>query len=132
MIQVLSSDESNGAMVVKAGKRFVAVTKPVAISGTPGVGQTLTAVAPTFFQTGVATTYQWQVDGQPVAGATGTTYKVKPADAGKKITVMATGTLAGYDAGSSVSAPAGAQRPRPWSRSTHRRRSSRATRSSSR
>ena len=109
MIQVLSSNESSGAMVVKAGKRFVAVTKAVSISGTPGVGQTLTAVAPTFFQTGVATTYQWQVDGQPVAGATGTTYQVKPADAGKKITVMATGTLAGYDAGSSVSAPAGAQ-----------------------
>ena len=109
MIQVLSSNESNGAMVVKAGKRFVAVTKAVSISGTPGVGQTLTAVAPTFFQTGVATTYQWQVDGQPVAGATGTTYQVKPSDAGKKITVMATGTLAGYDAGSSVSAPAGAQ-----------------------
>ncbi len=109
MIQVLSSNESSGAMVVKAGKRFVAVTKAVSISGTPGVGQTLTAVAPTFFQTGVATTYQWQVDGQPVAGATGTTYQVKPSDAGKKITVMATGTLAGYDAGSSVSAPAGAQ-----------------------
>jgi immune inhibitor A len=109
MIQVLSSDESNGAMVVKAGKRFVAVTKAVSISGTPAVGQTLTAVAPTFFQSGVATTYQWLVNGQPVAGATGTTYQVKPADSGKKITVMATGTLAGYDAGSSVSAPAGAQ-----------------------
>jgi immune inhibitor A len=109
MIQVLSSDESTGAMVVKAGKRFVAVTKAVSITGTPNVGQTLTAVAPTFFQSGVAVTYQWLVGGQPVAGATGTTYQVKPADAGKKITVMATGTLTGYDAGTSVSAPAGAQ-----------------------
>jgi immune inhibitor A len=112
MIQVLSSDESSGAMVVKAGKRFVAVTQAVAISGTPSVGQTLSAVAPTFFQSGVAVTYQWLVAGQPVPGATGATYQVRPSDAGKPITVRATGTLAGYDAGTSVSAPAGAQAAR--------------------
>ena len=50
-------------------------------------------------------TYQWQVGGQAVPGATGTTYVVKPADAGKAITVVATGTKAGYDAGTSTSAP---------------------------
>jgi immune inhibitor A len=107
MIQVLSSDENTGHMVVKAGKRFVAVTKAASITGTPTVGQTLTAVAPTFFQSGVAVSYQWQVGGQAVPGATGTTYVVKPADAGKAITVVATGTKAGYDAGTSTSAPAG-------------------------
>jgi immune inhibitor A len=107
MIQVLSSDESTGHMVVKAGKRFVAVTKPASVTGTPTVGQTLTAVAPTFFQSGVAVTYQWLVGGQPVSGATGQTYVVRPADAGKAITVQATGTKAGYDPTVSTSAPAG-------------------------
>ncbi len=106
-IQVVSSDESTGKMVVKVGKKFVAVTKPVSVTGTPKVGQTLTAVAPTYFQDGVATTYQWQVAGQNVAGATGQTYVVKPADAGKAISVVATGTKAGYEAGSSTAAATG-------------------------
>jgi hypothetical protein len=110
MIQVLSSDENTGHMVVKAGKRFVAVTKAVSIAGEPKARRTLTAVAPTFFQSGVAVTYQWQVNGKPVAGATGQTYVVKRADAGKAITVVATGTKAGYDTATSISAPAGTSR----------------------
>ncbi|HEX5090353.1 MAG TPA: immune inhibitor A domain-containing protein [Nocardioides sp.] len=107
MIQVLSSDENTGHMVVKAGKAFLLLTSQVAITGTPTVGQTLTAVAPTFYQSGVTVGYQWQVGGQPVAGATGSTYVVRPADAGKAITVVATGTKAGYDSVSSTSAAAG-------------------------
>jgi immune inhibitor A len=110
MIQVLSSDENTGHMVVKAGARFVAVTKAVSITGEPRARQTLTAVAPTFFQSGVTVTYQWQVGGKPVAGATGQTYVVKRGSAGKAITVVATGTKAGYDTATSISAPAGTSR----------------------
>jgi immune inhibitor A len=104
MIQVLSSDETTGHMVVKAGKRFVAVTKPASVTGRPTVRQTLTAVPPTFFQSGVEVTYQWQVNGRPVPGATGQTYVVRPGDGGKKISVVVTGTKAGYEAGSSTAA----------------------------
>jgi len=115
MIQVLSSNEATGHMVVKAGKRFVAVTAPVQVTGTPTVGHTLTAVGPTFFQSGVAVTYQWLAGGQPVAGATGQTYVVRPADAGKAISVVATGTKAGYETGTSTAAATGASQGTPVS-----------------
>ncbi|HRD61851.1 MAG TPA: immune inhibitor A [Nocardioides sp.] len=107
VIQVVSSDESRGQMVVRAGRKFVAVTKAAAVTGTPATGQTLTAVPPTFFQSGVAVSYRWQVAGQNVAGATGTTYQVKPGDAGKAIGVVVTGTLAGYDAATSTASASG-------------------------
>ena len=113
MIQVLSSDEATGKMVVKAGQRFVVVTKPVSVTGTPTVGQTLTAVAPTFFQSGVAVSYQWQVGGQSVPGATGQTYRVAPADAGKAISVVATGAKAGYASATSSAAATGAGQGAP-------------------
>ena len=57
---------------------------------------------PTFFQSGVAVTYQWQVGGRTVAGATGQTYVVRPGDGGKAISVVVTGTKDGYEAGSST------------------------------
>jgi len=94
MIQVLSSDESTGQMVVKAGQRFVAVTGgDTAISGTPAIGQTLTGVAPEFFGD-VTTAYRWTVDGQFVWG--GQSYQVKDGDAGKTVTLTVTGTRPGY------------------------------------
>jgi immune inhibitor A len=95
MIQVMSSDETTGKMVIKAGQAFVAaVGGAAAINGTPAVGQTLTAVAPTFFGTGVTTSYKWMIDGKLVWGAS--TYQVKPEDAGKKIDLVVTGSKTGY------------------------------------
>jgi len=96
MIQVLSSDETKGEMVVRAGKKFVAATSKASITGTATVGQTLTAHAPDYFNESVTPTYQWQVDGTNVAGAVASTYVVKPGDIGKAITVVVTGTKAGY------------------------------------
>lgn len=96
MIQVLSSDETSGRMVVKAGRRFVAATKAPSITGTPAVGQTLTAVAPEFFQDDVAVSYQWQVDGKSVWGATEETFDVTAEHAGKQVGVLVTGSKGDY------------------------------------
>lgn len=95
-IQVVSSDETTGKMVLKVGKRFVAALGTPAVSGTPQVGQTLTAAAPVWFQTGVATTVAWLRDGSPIAGATGTTYQLQAADQGHSISAQVTGSKAGY------------------------------------
>jgi len=65
------------------------------ISGTPKVATTLTAV-PGIWDAGVTLTYAWFVDGDVVAGATGSTYAVRTIDEGYSIKVIVTGTKAGY------------------------------------
>jgi immune inhibitor A len=95
-IQVLSSDEAAGKMVVKIGKKFVAALGSAALSGTAQTGQTLTANA-SWFQSGVTTTATWLRDGAPIAGATNAaTYKVQAADVGHTISAVVTGAKDGY------------------------------------
>lgn len=65
------------------------------VSGTPRVGSPLT-VGPGTWMAGVALSYQWDVGGQPVAGATGTSYIPVAADVGQKVRVEVTGRLSGY------------------------------------
>ena len=61
------------------------------ISGTAKVGQSLTAhtsgIADEDGLDGVSFAYQWLADDDAIIGATGTTYKMVSADAGKTITV---------------------------------------------
>jgi large repetitive protein len=75
----------------------------VSITGTGATGQILTLAAPTWNLPGVTTTYQWQRDGSPIFGQTGTSYTVAPEDVGHAVTVRATGTKPGYVDGTSVS-----------------------------
>jgi hypothetical protein len=77
------------------------------ITGTPTIGESLTAVTGTW-DSGVALTYQWTAGGTDVAGATSSTYAPVPADIGKMITVKVTGTKTGYAPATKESAPTGA------------------------
>lgn len=96
---------TSAAVTVAQGDAPTATVQP-SIAGTPKVGETLTVNAPTWSGTGTtANTYQWLRDGQPVTGATAPTYVVTEADAGKAITVKATGKRAGYADGTATSAP---------------------------
>lgn len=63
---------------------------PVTVIGTPGVGNTLTAVLATGW---TATGYQWKRDGTPISGATSTTYTLVTADAGHLITLTVSGLV---------------------------------------
>ncbi|GAA4671341.1 Ig-like domain repeat protein [Nocardioides nanhaiensis] len=67
-------------------------TSPVTVTGVGKVGSVLTAVAPTWDQTGVATTYQWLRNGTPIPQAAAPSYVVKAADVGTALAVRATGT----------------------------------------
>lgn len=66
-------------------------TTPPAITGTAKVGETLT-VTPGVWTGREAPTlsYQWSADGDPIEGATGTTYEAVEADEGAEITVTET------------------------------------------
>lgn len=83
-------------------------SKPT-VSPTTGVkqGTTLTARAGTWTP-GVNLTYQWRRNGAAIAGATKSTYKVAPADAGARVTVTVTGSRTTYPTTSQVSNPTNA------------------------
>jgi len=74
------------------------------ISGTPKVGQSLTASSGTWPAPGLTFGYQWQRAGAPIGGATSSTYAVTTADVGKAITVTVVATRAGYQDGTATSA----------------------------
>ncbi|WP_418063267.1 ExeM/NucH family extracellular endonuclease [Pimelobacter simplex] len=74
------------------------------ITGTARVGKLLTATPGTWTPTPTSVTYQWSANGVPIAGATGTTLRLKGAQAGKRITVTATAKAAGHADGTAVSA----------------------------
>ena len=74
------------------------------VAGEPRVGARLTAV-PGTWQSGVSFTYQWQVDGAAVAGATAATFVPRAADRDKTVSVTVTGRAAGYVPRSVTSAP---------------------------
>ncbi len=80
------------------------VTSAPTISGTPQVDQVLTAGPGSWTPAG-RIHLQWMADGKPIDGATGTTYKVRPADLRTAITLRVTATQTGYDDAVASSAP---------------------------
>jgi len=79
-------------------------TAPPTISGTPEVGQTLTATPGTWSVDGLTFAYQWQKDGADIAGATDATYRVASADQGARITVVVTASKDPLPSASATSA----------------------------
>ncbi|QAY61971.1 hypothetical protein ET495_00130 [Xylanimonas allomyrinae] len=91
--------------VVGARASAVAVKVP-AISGKAEAGSTLSASNGTWASPDkLSYGYQWQRDGQAIAKATGSTYKVVTADVGHAITVVVTATARGFDPVPATSAP---------------------------
>lgn len=76
------------------------------ISGDPVVGQVLSAAAGSVSPASAEITLSWNVDGVPT-GTTGTTYTVRPGDAGKAVTVTAEATKTDYDPATKTSEPTG-------------------------
>ncbi|MBU2696759.1 hypothetical protein CCO04_16840 [Pimelobacter sp. 30-1] len=67
------------------------------IAGTARVGATLTATPGTYAPAATGLSRQWLRDGVPIAGATGTTYRLTAADAGHRVVVRETGARTGWD-----------------------------------
>jgi hypothetical protein len=77
------------------------------ISGTIKVGQTLTADSGTVTPEPDALAYQWYSDGDPISGATDSTYVLQGAQRHTTITVQVTASKAGYDDAGATSDPTG-------------------------
>ena len=58
------------------------------LSGTPAAGKTLTCSAGSWTNAPTAYAYQWYDDGTPIAGATGSKYKVTTLDEGTTLTCV--------------------------------------------
>lgn len=67
------------------------------IEGDPVFGETLAALPGTWGPGEVELSYQWQRDGDPIGGATDSSYELRAADVGAAISVEVTGTKDGYD-----------------------------------
>ena len=74
------------------------------ISGTKRVGQVLTANAGAWGPAPVALGFQWLRNGAPIGGATGASYTTVASDRGAVVSVVVTGTKAGYTSASTTSA----------------------------
>ncbi|MCR6712934.1 MAG: hypothetical protein NVV57_09690 [Demequina sp.] len=99
-VNVTSANASgiNATMDLQVGNRDFWLTPKPTVTGTPAVGQTLTAVTGTWEPYAESFTYQWKRNGASIAGATAANYAVTLADAGTALTVEVTGSAAGYNA----------------------------------
>ncbi|MQW76025.1 hypothetical protein GHK92_09070 [Nocardioides sp. dk4132] len=84
------------------GAAPVATTDP-AVTGTPTVGKRLTAAPGAWDVAGVRFSYQWLRAGTPIPGATARSYRVRPADAGRRLAVRVAATHADHAAGTATS-----------------------------
>ncbi|MEI7056261.1 carboxypeptidase regulatory-like domain-containing protein [Nocardioides sp. CCNWLW239] len=78
------------------------------VTGTPQVGETLSAYPGVWSAEGATFTYQWRRDGSPVEGATEATYALGAADLGSVLSVEVSATKATWEPGTAVSEPSGA------------------------
>ena len=75
------------------------------VTGAARVGSTLVAKAGAAWPKGTKLTYQWLADGTPIAKATKSSLVLGAAQLGKRVTIVMSGTRAGYEA-VSATAPA--------------------------
>ncbi|HEY0277811.1 MAG TPA: DUF2341 domain-containing protein [Solirubrobacterales bacterium] len=78
------------------------------MSGTARVGETVTASSGEW-SPAATPAYQWFLDGDPIAGATGSTYAIAPGDAGHQLSVEVTEEPAGVGPETALSAAAEVQ-----------------------
>jgi alpha-tubulin suppressor-like RCC1 family protein len=86
-----------GGMTALAVVTDVLPATKAAVSGTPTVGQTLTATPATFSGDPDSVASAWLADGAPIAGAADSTLTLTNALAGKRISVASTATKVGED-----------------------------------
>ncbi|WP_310526332.1 Ig-like domain repeat protein, partial [Nocardioides sp.] len=92
---------TSAGVSVSAGGALVATTTPV-ISGTPAVSSSLMTTPGVWSSQPTSYRYQWLRNGAPIPGATSTSYRTVPADAGTSISVAVSAVRTGYADGAAT------------------------------
>lgn len=121
-----TSTSSNRAVVQISNdtslRSFTTVSAPT-ITGTKGVGRTLTSSTGSWSPTPSSYAYRWRRNGASISGATARTYTPTTSDAGRYLTVTVTARRTGYTSKSSTSRRVGIPihaTTRPYLRGTAR------------
>lgn len=93
------------APTVPVAAATFASTRHPSISGSARFGRTLTGHTGRFSRAADHLDRRWLRDGQPIAGATGRTYRVRSADVGSRITFRVTARRAGFTTVAATSTP---------------------------
>jgi len=91
------------AATAKVEPGTLVVRAHAAVSGDPKIGRWLNAITPDVSPAPTAISYQWLRRGAPVAGATGSAYKLAKGDVGKELSVRVSVSRSGYTSTSSPS-----------------------------
>ena len=86
---------ASSAVTIAGYSNYSFSGNPVAVSGTAKVGKTVQAVSG-LTTSGVTRKYQWLKNGVAISGATASTYTLKSADKGQRISVRMTLSKQGY------------------------------------
>lgn len=101
-----TTDFESSAATAPLLQGAVGSTAPPIISGVPRVGATVTASPGTWDPVDATVGYQWLLDGQPVAGATASSYAATPSDFGRSLSVRVSASKSPWDSSAATSAAA--------------------------
>ncbi|BBH16549.1 hypothetical protein Back2_08360 [Nocardioides baekrokdamisoli] len=101
------SNGGGAVRVLPSSTTHTVIDRIGTVSGPLVAGGTLTAPQVLYAPWDSQITYQWRRDGAPIAGATGSTYRLTHADSGHMVTVVETARHQGLQPNSSVFAPVG-------------------------
>jgi hypothetical protein len=88
----------------------VTSTAPPTLSGTPRYDTVVAADPGTWTPEPESTAYQWLLDGEPVAGASSSSYTPTLDDIGHELSVQVTASATGFSPGTATSAPSTVRR----------------------
>ncbi|WP_143016286.1 CHAP domain-containing protein [Nocardioides szechwanensis] len=91
----------------------IAITSPFSVDGRVRTGDTLTVTPGSFEPADATVTYTWLRDGEPIRGAAGTTYVLRPWDVGSRITVRVDLARTSYRSTSQVAKAQGRVQTKP-------------------
>jgi hypothetical protein len=94
---------TSAPLTVQPGGALQATAQPT-VTGKAVVGEALKVATGTWSQPSASFRYQWLRTGTPIPGATSSSYRLAPEDAGRDVSVVVSATKSGFTDGSATTA----------------------------